>query len=88
MSWSGTVTCSHCYQRGHNKRKCPTLTAQIKDKYEGNVLAGNAARERGDEDLTWYEERAEHYRQQYLKRTKIDLATGEKLPTRQRKLHA
>jgi hypothetical protein len=79
MSWSGTVTCSHCYQRGHNKRKCPTLTAQIKDKYEGNVLAGNAARERGDEDLTWYEERAEHYRQQYLKRTKIDLATGEKI---------
>ena len=79
MSWSGTVTCSHCYQRGHNKRKCPTLTAQIKDKYEGNVLAANAARERGDEDLTWYNERAEHYRQQYLKRTKIDLATGEKI---------
>jgi hypothetical protein len=36
MSWSGTVTCSHCYQRGHNKRKCPQLTEQIKDKYEGN----------------------------------------------------
>jgi hypothetical protein len=79
MSWSGTVTCSHCYQRGHNKRKCPTLTAQIKDKYEGNVLAANAARERGDEDAMWYDERAEVYRQQYLKRTKIDLATGEKV---------
>jgi len=79
MSWSGTVTCSHCFQRGHNKRKCPTLTAQIKDKYEGNVLAANAARERGDEDAMWYDERAEVYRQQYLKRTKIDLATGEKV---------
>ena len=81
MSYNGTVTCSHCYRTGHNKRKCPVLTEQIKDKYEGNVLAGNAARERGDDDsdLTWYEERAEHYRQQYLKRTKIDLATGEKV---------
>ena len=85
MSWSGTVTCSHCYQRGHNKRKCPTLTAQIKDKYEGNVLAGNAERERvnqeevNEDNIRWYEERAEVYRQQYLKRTKIDLATGEKV---------
>ena len=39
MSWSGTVTCSHCFQRGHNKRKCPSLTAQIKSQYEGNMLA-------------------------------------------------
>jgi hypothetical protein len=79
MSWSGTVTCSHCYQRGHNKRKCPQLTEQIKDKYEGNVLAGNAARERGEDGAEWYTNRAEEYRQQYLKRTKIDLATGEKV---------
>ena len=33
MSWSGTVTCSHCYQRGHNKRKCPKLTEEILDRY-------------------------------------------------------
>jgi len=32
-----------------------------------------------DGDVTWYEERAEHRRQQYMKRTKIDLATGEKV---------
>ena len=59
MSWSGTVTCSHCYTKGHNKRKCEQLTAQIKDQYEG--AAGMAAKERAagnDGDAMWYEERA------------------------------
>jgi len=80
MSWSGTVTCSHCYQRGHNKRKCPTLTTQIKDKYEGNTSMAVQERAAGNEnDAEWYDTRAEHYRQLYLKRTKVDLATGEKV---------
>ena len=78
MSWSGTVTCSHCYRQGHNKRKCPVLTEQICDKYKGNVLAAAKEREAGNEnDAKWYDERAEVYRQQYIKRTKIDLATGK-----------
>jgi hypothetical protein len=25
MSWNGTLTCSYCYERGHNKRKCPEM---------------------------------------------------------------
>ena len=25
MSYHGTVTCSHCYERGHNMRGCPKL---------------------------------------------------------------
>ena len=80
MSWSGTVTCSHCYQRGHNKRKCPSLTEEIKGKYDGNSRMAVKEREAGNEnDAQWYDERAEMYRQQYLKRTKIDLATGEKV---------
>ena len=80
MSWSGTVTCSHCYRQGHNKRKCPVLTEQISDKYTGMTLAAASAREKGEEnDAKWYDERAEVYRQQYIKRTKIDLATGEKV---------
>ena len=80
MSWSGTVTCSHCYQRGHNKRKCPSLTEDIKGKYEGNTRMAAQEREAGNEnDAQWYDERAEVYRQKYLKRTKIDLATGEKV---------
>jgi len=80
MSWSGTVTCSHCYQRGHNKRKCEKLTEEIKDRYEGAASMAEKERAAGNEnDATWYEERAEHRRQQYMKRTKIDLATGEKV---------
>ena len=80
MSWSGTVTCSHCYQRGHNKRKCPSLTEEIKGKYDGNSRMAVKERAAGNEnDARWYDERAEMYRQQYLKRTKIDLATGEKV---------
>jgi hypothetical protein len=78
MSWSGTVTCSHCYRQGHNKRKCPSLSAQIKSQYEGNRDMANQEREAGNEnDAEWYNNRAERYREQYLKRTKIDLATGK-----------
>ena len=80
MSWSGTVTCSHCSQRGHNKRKCPSLTAQIKGQYLIATSGAASEREKGNEnDAEWYDTRAEVYRQQYLKRTKIDLATGEKV---------
>lgn len=80
MSWSGTVTCSHCYKTGHNKRSCPTLSEQIKGRYHGNVRAAATERSNGNEnDAKWYEQRAEEYRQQYIKRTKFDLATGEKV---------
>ena len=80
MSWSGTVTCSHCHQRGHNKRKCPSLTAQIKSQYDIAMSGAASEREKGNEnDAQWYDGRAEVYRQKYLKRTKIDLATGEKV---------
>ena len=80
MSWSGTVTCSYCYKQGHNKRKCPALSEKIKDQYEGAVLMAEEARAKGNEnDAKWYTERAEGKRQEYIKRTKIDLATGEKV---------
>ena len=80
MSWSGTVTCSYCYRQGHNKRKCPELTKRIKGEYEGAISMANQEREQGNEnDAKWYEQRAEEKRQQYIKRTKIDLATGEKV---------
>ena len=80
MSWSGTVTCSYCYKRGHNKRKCPELSARIKSQYESHTAGAKESREQGNEnDAKWYEQRAEEKRQQYIKRTKIDLATGEKV---------
>lgn len=80
MSYNGTVRCSHCYKTGHNKRKCPELTLQIKGLYEGAMSMAAKERARGnDTDAEWYDARAERFRQQYLKRTKIDLATGEKV---------
>ena len=80
MSWSGTVTCSYCYKQGHNKRKCPELSAQIKNQYLGNIAMAQRERDQGNEhDAEWYEQRAETKRQEYIKRTKIDLATGEKV---------
>ena len=80
MSWSGTVTCSYCYRQGHNKRKCPELTKAIKDQYLGHTNNAKESREAGKiHDAEWYEGRAEKKRQEYLKRTKIDLATGKKV---------
>jgi hypothetical protein len=80
MSWSGTVTCSYCYKQGHNKRKCPELTEAIERQYIGHTLNAKESREAGKiNDAEWYESRAELKRQEYLKRTKIDLATGKKV---------
>ncbi len=29
MSWNNTVTCSHCYNEGHNRRSCPSLKEYV-----------------------------------------------------------
>ena len=79
MSWSGTVTCSHCYNRGHNKRKCPTLTESILRDYKDHMAAAADALERNGEVAVGYTQNAERYRVRYMKRTKIDPATGEKV---------
>ena len=80
MSYNGTVRCSHCYKTGHNRRKCPELTEEIKGYYTGATSMAAKEREQGNEqDAEWYDQRAEVYRQQYIKRTKIDLATGKKV---------
>ncbi len=77
MSWSGTVTCSHCYRQGHNKRKCPKLTQDYLDKYARYV---RIARDTEDQDTAdRYMREADRFRKQYMKRTKIDPATGEKV---------
>ena len=101
-SYTGTIRCSHCYEQGHNKRKCPTLTREIKDRYEvqsrlaeryrnrelDHKLRPGTDDERLDErnwNITYHTECAEQLRQQYLKRTKIDLKTGEKVTNKRAK---
>ena len=73
MSWSGTVTCSHCYRQGHNKRKCPKLTERILRNYNDHMAMA------ADHPEAGYTQNAERYRKEYMKRTKIDPATGEKV---------
>lgn len=40
MSWSGTVTCRHCYGNGHNRRTCPDLTEQLKRRALAQIEQG------------------------------------------------
>ena len=93
-SYTGTIRCSHCFEQGHNKRKCPRLTEEIKDRYEAQQRLAERYQNREydhrwrtgesrDQDREWninyHLGRAEEARQAYLKRTKIDLATGKKV---------
>ena len=73
MSWSGTVTCSHCYRQGHNKRKCERLSERILRNYNDHMAMA------ADHPEAGYTQSAERYRLEYMKRTKIDPATGEKV---------
>jgi len=95
-SYTGTIRCSHCYEQGHNKRKCPRLTSELKKNYEDQYRIADRYRNREldsrlptysdrsiDESREWnvnyHVNRAEEARKEYLKRTKIDLATGKKV---------
>jgi len=58
MSYSGTVHCRNCYGTGHNRRTCPQLTEQYKQRAEREVEQGE---DRG------------HWHTQYAKRTGVYL---------------
>jgi hypothetical protein len=80
MAWHGSVTCSHCYNRGHNRRKCAKLTSHIKGEYDQYVEHIKTRAGMGDTaGVEHYERLAEKKRQEYLKRTKVDLGTGKKV---------
>lgn len=95
MSWNGTVRCSHCYQTGHNRRGCPKLTEEIKQRYDRAYAVRDEIRGMTDEELVarfpayrhrdrsdiegQFDTAIEKTREAYLKRTKIDLATGKKV---------
>ena len=36
MSWNNTVTCSHCYTKGHNKRGCVELLREMRERLESD----------------------------------------------------
>ena len=65
MSWSGTVTCGHCFVRGHNKRSCPDLTERYRRYFENAKSSGN-------------QYHMDEYAKKLIKRTGINPITGEK----------
>jgi hypothetical protein len=90
MSYNGTVRCSHCYQTGHNRRKCPDLTQSYLDGYERQMkrvaeyeaMTEEEAERQGTDrawNLDYHTRKAEELRTNYIKRTKIDPATGNKV---------
>jgi len=36
MSWNGTVRCSYCYEKGHNRSGCPKLKEDMQKRLEEN----------------------------------------------------
>ena len=91
MSYDGTVRCSYCYQKGHNKRSCPTLNERYLNRYKQNIAdlefyksaSDKELKTRGTPDRQWnidyHTRKAEENRAIYIKRTKIDPATGKKV---------
>jgi hypothetical protein len=76
MSWSGTVTCSYCYNRGHNRRKCPDLAAAYLTafrRFQAEIDAGDVS------SVAMRDNR----RDKYEKMTKLDAYTG--LPLKRKK---
>ncbi len=61
-NYNGTITCSHCYSEGHNKRTCPDRLERLERQY-------GAAKESG--------EYADYYGRQIAKMTGKNPETGE-----------
>lgn len=73
-----TVYCRHCYQKGHNRRSCPTLSPEMKERYaSGGDLArkcsycgeaGHTRRkcEKRQTDMSAYVVKNAQYRKEFL----------------------
>ena len=86
MSWSGTVRCSHCYQRGHNRRSCPQITKHHLDQYASYKRLRDRSAESGNADgANMYEMHMDAARTAYVKRTGLDPDTGAKVKRKKAK---
>ena len=80
MSWSGTVHCSHCYLKGHNRRSCPQITKHHLSQYVTYKRMRARCAENGDADAAnMYEVNMKRERTAYVKRTGLDPDTGAKV---------
>ncbi len=77
MSYSGTVRCSYCYERGHNKRTCPTLNERIRKRYLHAKKNLAQCKANGDDSgALGYRTQMESYARQYTNRTRCNPDTG------------
>ena len=74
MSWNGTLRCSHCYEQGHNKRKCPKRNADDLRNYKRYIEDAEL-----DPEDRYAAQCAERCRQALIKRTGVDPETGLKV---------
>lgn len=72
MSYHGSVTCSVCYSRGHNKRSCPKHTERLQRNFDSY------------KDTKGMERAAERYAKELARRTGIDPWTGKKAAKEER----
>jgi hypothetical protein len=75
-NWNGTVRCSHCYGRGHNRSTCEKLTEQLANRFERLQQAVKDGH-RDEDDYSYVSAR-----QQLSKRTGVDPVTDEKVRRR------
>jgi len=80
MSWNGTVTCSYCYERGHNRRSCPKITANVQTEYdEARQWLANAENDPDSNNVEYWIKRVDGHAKELIKRTGVDPRTGEKV---------
>ncbi len=72
MSYHGSVTCSVCYSRGHNKRSCPKYTERLQRNFDSY------------KDTEGMEHATERYAKELTRRTGIDPWTGKKAAKEER----
>lgn len=51
MSWHGSLTCSYCYEKGHTRRKCPSMKKRA-DEYQKHIDNGTT------DQAEWYQRSA------------------------------
>ena len=80
-NYNGSVRCSVCYQRGHNKRSCPTYTKHLVSEFERHVAERDRLRASGGE-AEYHSRRIEALAAKIGKRTGTNPLTKQKITKR------
>lgn len=80
-NYGGSVRCGHCYNVGHNRRSCPTLTEAFQARFNRQQETLKEAKAKGLTTDTYEVSRAQrqvdHYAGELIQRTGVDPRTGQ-----------